>query len=72
MFIASVRPSVCLSETKIWTFENKNFAPFEKADVTGSAKRRRKTKFGPTFYVFYLQCTTTKLDKVQREFFFSL
>ena len=42
----SVRPSVCL-KPKFGRLKTK----FD--DDTGSAKRPRKTKFGPTFYVFY-------------------
>ena len=42
----SVRPSVCL-KPKFGRLKTK----FD--DDAGSAKRPRKTKFGPTFYVFY-------------------
>ena len=46
----SVRPSVCLSETKIWlTFRS---VLLELKGVRG-ADVNKKTKFGPTFYVLY-------------------
>ena len=50
ILIASVRPS-CLKP--------KNQPKFGRLkikfdDDPGSAKRSRKTKFGPTFYVFYI------------------
>ena len=53
MFIASVCPSVCL-KPKFGRLKPK----FDDDAEGGSAKRTRtlKTKFGPTFYVFYLTC----------------
>ena len=49
MFIASVCPSVRL-KPKFGCLKPK----FDD-DAAGSAKRIRKIKFGPTFYVFYLR-----------------
>ena len=83
MFIApvrpSVRPSVCLSETKIWSFKNKIWRwcnvrgprsgpeKLSTADDAGSAKqkRTRKTKFGPTFYVSYFKKRSLQYRLVQ-------
>ena len=50
MFIASVCLSVCL-KPKFGRLKTK----FD--DDARSAKRPRKTKFGPKFYVFYLKIT---------------
>ena len=62
MFIVSVRPSVCPSiclKPKFGRLKTK----FD--DDAGSAKRSLKTKFGPTFYVFYYWIlATVRLDFV--------
>ena len=64
MFIASVRPSVRLSvcpsvrlKPKFGRLKTKfddDAGSAKRTIVRGSAKRPRKTKFGPTFYVSYL------------------
>ena len=56
MFIASVRRlsvclSVCLTKPKFGRLKSKFDDDADNA-CEGSAKRTRKTKFGPTFYVF--------------------
>ena len=66
MFIASVclsvRPSVCLSVCLKPKFGRLKTRFDDDADnaFDGSAKRTRKTKFGPTFYVFYKASETMK------------
>ena len=53
MFIASVRLSVCLSVclSKFGRLKTK---------FDDDAERTRKTKFGPTFYVFYIYSVCLK------------
>ena len=69
MFIASVRPSVCLSvclKPKFGRLKTKfdDDAGSAKRTWVGSAKWPRKTKFGPTFYIFY----TRKMCRPEGEF----
>ena len=55
MFIASVRPSVCPSvclKPKFGRLKPK-FDDDAEGGVREADSRTRKTKFGPTFYVFY-------------------